>query len=107
MCITVRPKERPALLELLPGGQPGIGAVATRLAMSSRTLQRRLEEEGDNFRSVVNRTREDLAKHYLTQTKLSASEIGFLLGFEDPNSFFRAFNDWTGKTPEALRESGP
>lgn len=73
--------------------------------MSGRTLQRRLEEEGDSFRSVVNRPREDLAKHCLAQTRLSASEIGFLLGFEDPNSCFRAFNDWTGKTPEALRES--
>ncbi|GLQ98184.1 AraC family transcriptional regulator [Dyella mobilis] len=104
---TTAQRVRSALLELLPGGQPGIETVASRLAMSSRTLQRRLEAEGDSFRSVVNRTREDLARHYLTQTKLSASEIGFLLGFEDPNSFFRAFNDWTGKTPEALRESGP
>lgn len=103
---TTAQRVRSALLELLPCGQPGIEAVASRLAMSRRTLQRRLEEEGDNFRSVVNKTREDLAKHYLTQTKLSASEIGFLLGFEDPNSFFRAFNDWTGKTPEALREAG-
>lgn len=103
---TTAQRVRSALLELLPGGQPGIDTVARRLAMSSRTLQRRLEAEGNNFRGVVNRTREELAKHYLTQTKLSASEIGFLLGFEDPNSFFRAFNDWTGKTPEALRQSG-
>ncbi|MCY1519846.1 HTH-type transcriptional regulator VirS [compost metagenome] len=102
---TTAQRVRSALLELLPGGQPGIGAVASRLAMSRRTLQRRLEEEGESFRNVVNRTREDLAEHYLTQTKLSASEIGFLLGFEDPNSFFRAFHDWTGKTPEALRAS--
>ncbi len=102
---TTSQRVRSALLELLPGGQPGIDAVANRLAMSSRTLQRRLEAEGDNFRSVVNRTREDLAKHYLTQTRLSSSEIGFLLGFEDPNSFFRAFHDWTGRTPEALRAS--
>lgn len=102
---TTTQRVRSALLELLPGGQSGIEAVAGRLAMSRRTLQRHLEREGDNFRSIVNRTREDLAKHYLTQTKLSASEIGFLLGFEDPNSFFRAFHDWTGRTPEALRES--
>lgn len=94
---------RSALLELLPGGQSGIEAVAVRLSMSKRTLQRRLEEEGGNYRSLVNDTREALARHYLTQTELSAGEIGFLLGFEDPNSFFRAFHDWTGTTPEALR----
>ncbi|GAB3781106.1 AraC family transcriptional regulator [Dyella agri] len=94
---------RSALLELLPGGQSGIEAVAARLSMSKRTLQRRLEEEGENYRSLINDTREALARHYLTQTELSAGEIGFLLGFEDPNSFFRAFHDWTGTTPEATR----
>lgn len=94
---------RSALLELLPGGQSGIEAVAARLSMSKRTLQRRLEEEGENYRSLVNGTREALARHYLTQTELSTGEIGFLLGFEDPNSFFRAFHDWTGTTPEATR----
>lgn len=94
---------RSALLELLPGGQSGIDAVAARLSISKRTLQRRLEEEGANYRSLVNDTREALARHYLTQTDLSSGEIGFLLGFEDPNSFFRAFHDWTGTTPEAAR----
>lgn len=94
---------RSALLELLPGGRSGIEAVAARLSMSKRTLQRRLEEEGENYRSLVNDTREALARHYLTQTELSTGEIGFLLGFEDPNSFFRAFHDWTGTTPEATR----
>ena len=94
---------RSVLLELLPGGESGIDAVAARLSMSKRTLQRRLEEDGENYRALVNGTREDLARHYLTQTELSAGEIGFLLGFEDPNSFFRAFHDWTGTTPEAVR----
>lgn len=95
---------RSALLELLPAGESGIEAVAARLSMSKRTLQRRLEEEEENYRALVNGTREDLARHYLTQTELSAGEIGFLLGFEDPNSFFRAFHDWTGTTPEAVRK---
>ena len=101
---TTAQRVRSALLELLPSGQSGIEAVASRLLMSKRTLQRRLEEEGGNYRALVNGTREDLAKHYLSQTDLSAGEIGFLLGFEDPNSFFRAFNDWTGTTPEAMRK---
>ena len=98
-------RARSALLELLPAGQSGIEAVASRLSMSKRTLQRRLEVEGGNYRSLVNDTRGELARHYLTQTELSAGEIGFLLGFEDPNSFFRAFHDWTGTTPEAVRKS--
>lgn len=100
---SIAERVRAALLELLPGGQSGIESVARRLAVSSRTLQRRLGDEGESFRGLVNRTREDLARHYLTTTSLTTGEIGFLLGFEDPNSFFRAFRDWTGTTPEAMR----
>jgi AraC-like DNA-binding protein len=91
------------LLELLPSGEASIEAVASRLAMSKRTLQRRLDEENETFRTLVNGTRERLARHYLTQTNLSSGEIAFLLGFDDPNSFFRAFQEWTGQTPETIR----
>jgi AraC-like DNA-binding protein len=94
---------RALLLEALPSGQASMDAVAGRLAMSKRTLQRRLGEDGVTFQSLINQTREALARHYLLQTTLSNSEISFLLGFEDPNSFFRAFHDWTGRTPDGLR----
>ena len=94
---------RALLLESLPSGQTSMDSIAGRLAISKRTLQRRLEEGGVTFQSLVNQTREELARHYLCKTKLSNGEISFLLGFEDPNSFFRAFHDWTGYTPEELR----
>jgi AraC-type DNA-binding domain-containing proteins len=91
------------LLELIPSNIATIDEVADRLAMSKRTLQRRLENEGENFRALLNETREKLARHYLKETSLSGGEIAFLLGFEDPNSFYRAFQDWTGQTPEHTR----
>lgn len=94
---------RAVLLELLPGNEATIEKTADRLGMSKRTLQRRLEDEGLNFRMLVNTCRENLARHYLSNTSLSAYEIAFLLGFEDPNSFYRAFMSWTGQTPETLR----
>ena len=94
-----------ALLELLPGGGASVGAVAKKLAVSPRTLQRRLQQEGQSFREVVNATREQLARHYLTSSTISGAEISYLLGFEDPNSFFRAFQGWTGETPEQARAS--
>lgn len=100
---TVSERVRALLLESLPGGQASMNAMVGRLAMSKRTLQRRLGNEGLTFQSLVNQTREELARHYLSQTKLSNSEISFLLGIENSNSFFRAFHDWTGTTPEALR----
>ena len=94
---------RSVLLETLPSGETTIGVAASRLGMSSRTLQRSLQQQQTSFRDIVRRTREELARHYVTNTTISYTEIGFLLGFAEPNSFFRAFRDWTGKTPESLR----
>lgn len=94
---------RSALLEALPGGESSMEEIARTLAVSKRTLQRRLRDEATTFQAVLNATREDLARHYLSQTKLSGAEISYLLGFEDPNSFFRAFHNWTGQTTEQAR----
>nr|WP_221914433.1 AraC family transcriptional regulator [Klebsiella aerogenes] len=96
---------RAVLLELLPGNKATIEKSAERLGMSKRTLQHKLENEGGNFRNLVNTCRENLARHYLRNTSLPAYEIAFLLGFEDPNSFYRAFMAWTGLTPETVREA--
>jgi AraC-like DNA-binding protein len=94
-----------ALLELLPSGATSIEAVAKKLGTSSRTLQRRLKQEGRSFQNVLDRTRESLAKYYLRTSSMTGAEISFLLGFEDPNSFFRAFHAWTGQTPRSMREA--
>lgn len=94
---------RAALLELLPGGRGAVAEVAQRLGVSARTLQRRLQDEATSFQQVLDATREDLARYYLGATGMAGAEISFLLGFEDPNSFIRAFHDWTGTTPERLR----
>lgn len=100
---TFSDRTRAVLIEALPSGQGGMDAVARRLAVSSRTLQRRLKGEGTCFKAVVDTTREGLARHYLRRTQLTATEIAFLLGFDEPTSFFRAFQRWTGTTPESLR----
>ena len=92
-----------ALLELLPSGAASLDAVAKKLGVSARTLKRRLKEEVNSYQRILDETRERLAKHYLKSTALSGAEISFLLGFKDPNSFFRAFNSWTGTTPERAR----
>ena len=96
---------RSVLLETLPSGEATIGVAASRLGMSARTLQRRLRQEQTSYKDVVRRTREELARHYVTNTSVSYTEIGFLLGYAEPSSFFRAFRDWTGKAPDALRVS--
>lgn len=102
---TTADRVKALLLELLPSNSATIDVVADRLAMSKRTLQRRLEDEGENFRMLVSSTREQLARHYLTNTSMSGGEIAFLLGFEDPNSFYRAFQEWTGQTADTARHA--
>lgn len=94
---------RTVLLESLPSGEASIDVTARRLGLSSRTLQRRLKPEGTSYKEIVKNTREQLAGHYLTNTQLAYAEISFLLGFEEPSSFFRAYRDWTGETPEQAR----
>lgn len=101
----MRARVENVLLELLPSGRTQIDDVAGELAVSRRSLQRRLSEEGTSWLDVLNAARMRLAQHYLSNTNLGAAEVSFLLGFEDPNSFFRAFRRWTDTTPEAWREA--
>jgi AraC-like DNA-binding protein len=100
---TTAERVRNALFELLPSGRGAIADVGRKLGMSSRTLQRRLKSEGVRFQEILGQTREQLARHYLTSTDMPGAEISFLLGFEDPSSFVRAFREWTGETPETVR----
>lgn len=90
---------RSILLESLPAGEVSMSTVSRKLAVSTRTLQRRLHEEGTTFQQTLDALRSSLAHHYLRHTHMSGAEISFLLGFEDSNSFARAFQAWTGKNP--------
>jgi len=96
---------RSALLETLPAGEVSMKVVGWRLGVGTRTLQRRLSEEGTSFQKTLDSVRSSLADHYLRKTVMSSAEIALLLGFEDANSFVRAFRGWTGTTPQAVRRS--
>lgn len=102
---TATDRVRAALHETLPAGDSSMTAVTRRLAVSSRTLQRQLRQEGTTYQAVLASTREDLARHYLRRGNLRTGEIAYLLGYDDANSFYRAFRSWTGTTPEALRSA--
>ncbi|HEX4247977.1 MAG TPA: AraC family transcriptional regulator ligand-binding domain-containing protein, partial [Pseudonocardia sp.] len=102
---TTTERVRAALLEMLPAGTATIQAVARELTVSTRTLQRRLRAESTTFQALLGATREALARHYLRTGGMPATEIAFLLGYEDTNSFYRAFHSWTGETPHRVRTS--
>lgn len=91
------------LIEVLAGGTVTSEQVANKLYTSKRSLQRRLSEEGVTFQKILSDTRLELSKHYLAQQELSLGEISYLLGFQDQTSFFRAYQKWTGETPNSTR----
>lgn len=88
---------------LSSGGDPSLNAIAKDLAMSARTLQRRLKEEGQTHRELVEDARRGLALEYVHDPTLSVGEMAFLLGFSEPSAFLRAFKRWTGSSPGRLR----
>jgi AraC-like DNA-binding protein len=97
---------RRGMMEELPDREPSIAAIAARLHISPRSLQRRLQNEDTSFAEVLSATRRDLALRYLRDPRISIGEVGFLLGFQDVSAFFRAFKRWTGSTPAQYQRSG-
>ncbi len=100
---TMRDRVRALLFEALPSGQHSIEELAKHLAVSTRSLQRQLSDEATCFKDVLNETRHELALHYLGKPVVAQGEIAYLLGFQDVNSFIRAFKGWTGTTPGSYR----
>ncbi|HKW34876.1 MAG TPA: AraC family transcriptional regulator [Candidatus Acidoferrum sp.] len=87
------------LKQLLAGQRPGIQDLARELHLSTRTLQRRLTEQGITFQRLLDEARRELARHYLLHSSRELNETAYLLGYEDANSFFRAFQHWEGTSP--------
>jgi AraC-like DNA-binding protein len=100
--ITMQVRSR--IIERLHDGTPNQGNIAESLHISLRSLQRMLNKEETNFKTLLETTRQELALHYIRETHRSLGEITYLLGFSEPSNFTRAFKRWTGKTPAAYRE---
>jgi AraC-like DNA-binding protein len=91
------------VMRLLPDGPPKAETVARALGMSTRTLSRRLKEQGKTYRDLVDEMRAGLAERYLQDRNLRLTEIAYLLGYADLSAFNHAFNRWTGKSPSEFR----
>jgi len=95
---------RVAIQQKLTGRRPNIEDIADALHISSRTLQRRLQDEGFSFQRVLEEARHQLARQYLNNSLLELNEAAYLLGYNDANSFVRAFRTWEGIPPARWRE---
>jgi AraC-like DNA-binding protein len=94
---------RATIQRKLAGRRPKMPDIARELHISSRTLQRRLQNAGYSFQQVLEESRHQLARHYLNNSLLELNETAYLLGYEDSNSFVRAFRTWEGVPPASWR----
>ncbi len=88
----------------LASGRPELPEVARDLGLSERTLQRRITEEGTNFRALLNEARREWGCQLLRDGRSGIDEIAYLLGYQDARSFCRAFSDWEGMPPNRWRK---
>jgi AraC-like DNA-binding protein len=96
---------RAAVHAAMLAGEPTVTAVARRLEIPSRTLQRRLSERRTSVAQLLDEVRADAARSWLADPTVSIAEITFGLGFAEVSAFHRAFVRWTGTTPGQFRRS--
>jgi AraC-like DNA-binding protein len=102
---TLRSAVESEVEKLLPDGKAKAENVAKALALSLRTLARRLADEGTTYSEVVDQLRKSLAIQYLKDPGMSLAQIAWLLGYEGSTSFNHSFKRWTGRSPSADRRA--
>ncbi len=90
---------------LMPEGPVGLQSVAGRLSLSSRTVSRKLADEGTSFSEVLQGLRRNLALAYVKDDSRPLTQVAWLLGYEAPTSFTHAFRRWTGQSPLTYRRA--
>ncbi len=88
-----------------PGRLADMEVIASELNISSRTLRRRLEEQGSSFRQLQEEVRQALAEELLAIASLSQEEIAERLGYSEVSNFLHAFKRWKGLTPGQYRQT--
>ena len=87
-----------------PAPFPSMEAVAEASGLTTRTLRRRLADEGTTFSEIFDQVRRDLAEKYLTAGHFTVEDIAELLGFTDASNFRQSFKRWTGSVPSEFRK---
>lgn len=78
---------------------------AKLLRLSPRSLRRHLDQSGSSFRKICQDVRMELAREYLYNTRMSLKQIAYQLGYKHPSNFNRAFSDYYGNSPQAMRRA--
>jgi AraC-like DNA-binding protein len=92
------------IVRRLHQGEPRREEIAASLALTDRTLQRRLHAEKTSYQQLLDEARRELARKYLADEHYSLGQIADLLGFVDQSNFFRATKRWFGLPPGQYRQ---
>ena len=92
------------LAKQLKGEEPTVTTVARSLAVSVRSLQARLREEGTSYQALLDEVRRELAQQHLKSGHHTVADVAYLLGFSEPSAFSRSFKKWTGLAPQLYRQ---
>lgn len=96
---------RQLVSEALSRDDASLDSIANRLFVSTRTLQRRLEERDTNWRDEVEAVRYEQTLRLLTETDLTVGSVASRVGYADARTLRKAFVRWTGQTPDAYRRA--
>ncbi len=98
-------KVKKNIIRNLASGNVTAKSIAEDLFMSTRSMQRLLQQEGTTFGRIMQETRAELAKQYLHNKSLELTEVAFLLGFSELSTFSRSFKRFTGCSPSHYRKT--
>lgn len=84
---------------------PAQTVMASRFNMTSRTMHRRLVNEGTSYREILEEVKQSLAITYLSNTKMTIKEVSYFLGYDDDRNFSRAFRRWKNMSPTQFRQT--
>lgn len=87
------------------GCYPTLDELAEEFHLSTRTLIRRLRDEGNQYQQLLDQVRQELACWLLVHTDLSVEAVAERLGYSDTSNFSRTFRRWLGMPPNAFRAS--
>jgi AraC-like DNA-binding protein len=88
---------------MINGTMPTLAVLSAHTGLSTRTLQRRLDEAGTSFQRLLQGVLREEADELLSRGTLSQGEIAFMLGYSEVSAFSRTYRSWTGRPPGAAK----
>lgn len=94
---------RRMIMIALPMGQASADHISALFTIHTRTLNRRLNSHGTNFKALADEVRYELAQQLISTSDMTLGEVSEILGYADSSAFTKAYKRWSGQTPSCWR----